>query len=421
MAPISRIAAPPIDQLQSAAGYQLSGCTPPKSEVDVRELGAPKQSLAKAYASTMDRQWCGVTHYSLPQSHLWISLLIRCAVSSVTVAHPSFAGARYFFETPVTLTAMPNLCARVTQTGISREFVRRSLPVWWEDSIAETPAGLQQACLYLAQAFNLDPRSIYSVGAEVRFRTAERKFKLSRNMKEADVEPSANYASAMARLALAAFTTSPSPISSDPIELRKTILSACGIVNLESLLAWCGRVGIPVMHIADMPAKKMLAVAIRSNGKFAIVLSRKGTTSEMLFWLAHELGHIALGHLVLDGFLADEKEAAEQDTDEVEANDFAIKLLNGRPANYALGHFMTAQNFAAAAVQYGKANAIDPGHVILNVAKNMKAFALGKAALKFLTDQDDACAKVNRSFRAHAELERLSGDQAALLGQSLTQ
>lgn len=355
-------------------------------------------------------------------SHLWTSLLIRCAVSLIiNVSLLTFASAFYFFKMPVTLTAMPRLCSRVTQTGISYEFVRRALPAWWEDSIAETPAGLQQACLYLAQAFNLDPRSIYSVDTEVSFRTAERKFKLSRNMKEADVAPSANYASAMARLSLAAFTTDPCPISSDPIKLRNAILDVGGIVNLESLLAWCGSVGIPVIHISDMPGKKMLAVAIRSNGKFAVVLSRKGAASEMLFWLAHEIGHIALGHLASDGFLADEKEGTEQDTDEVEANDFAIKLLNGLSANYKLGHFIAANNFAATAMQYGKANAIDPGHVILNVAKNMKAFALGQAALKFLTDQDDACAKVNRSFRSHADLERLSDDQVVLLGQALTQ
>lgn len=316
---------------------------------------------------------------------------------------------------------MPSLCARVIQSGISREFVRRALPAWWEDSIAETPAGLQQACLYFAQAFNLDPRSIYSGHAEVSFRTAERKFKLSQNMKEVDVAPSANYASAMARLALAASKASPSPISPDPLELRRTVLSAGGIVNLENLLAWCGSVGIPVMHIADMPGKKMLAVAIRSNGNFAVVLSRKGTASEMLFWLAHEIGHIALGHLASDGFLADEKEGAAQDNDEVEANDFALKLLNGRPANYTLGRFMVAQSFATAALQYGKANAIDPGHVVLNVAKNMKAFPLGKAALKFIPDQDDACIKVNRNFYANADFHRLSDDQAALLSQALTQ
>ncbi len=322
---------------------------------------------------------------------------------------------------PVTLTAMPSLYSRVTQIGISPEFVRRALPVWWDDSIAETPAGLQQACLYLAQAFNLDPRSIYGVGTEVSFRSAERKFKLSRNMKEADVAPSANYASAIARLALAAFTPVPRPISGDPIALRQSILNEGDIVNLVSLLAWCGRMGIPVIHIADMPGKKMLAVSIRSNNKFAVVLSRKGTTSEMLFWLAHEIGHIALGHLASDGFIADEKEGADQDPDEVEANDFAIKLLNGQQANYKLGRFMAAENLAATAKQYGKTNAIDPGHIILNVAKNMKAFGLGRAALKFLADQDDACAKVNSSFRTHADLEQISVDQATLLVQALTQ
>lgn len=315
---------------------------------------------------------------------------------------------------------MNRLYSRVTQVGIPRNFVRRALPSWWDDSIADTPAGLQQACLYLAQAFNLDPRSIYNAEAEVRFRVAERKFKISRNMNEADVAPSANYASAMARLALAALKTDQSVIAEDPLELRKAMISGGGVVSLERLLAWCGSVGIPVIHIADMPGKKMLAVAFRNNGRFAIVLSRKGASSEMLFWLAHEIGHIALGHLESDGFLADEKEGSEQDSDEVEANDFAIKLLNGKQASYTLGRFMAPQKFAEAAMSYAEAHGIDVGHVILNVAKNMKAFPLGRAALKCLNDQDDACAIVNQSFRANADFELLSGDQAALLNSALT-
>ena len=49
-----------------------------------------------------------------------------------------------------------------------------------------------------------------------------------------------------------------------------------------------------------------------------------------LFILAHELGHIALGHIEEDGVLIDESmDHNVQDQEEADANAFAIELLTG--------------------------------------------------------------------------------------------
>ncbi|MNC75076.1 hypothetical protein D3C75_1265540 [compost metagenome] len=45
---------------------------------------------------------------------------------------------------------------------------------------------------------------------------------------------------------------------------------------------------------------------------------------------------------------------------------------------------MSAQGLAEAAMAYGKANHVDPGHVVLNFAKHNNAWALGMAAINIL-------------------------------------
>ena len=62
-----------------------------------------------------------------------------------------------------------------------------------------------------------------------------------------------------------------------------------------------------------------------------IVLCRNSRSSAwLLFILAHELAHIALGHIDDDGMLIDENVKRNiQDTEETEANRFAEEVLSG--------------------------------------------------------------------------------------------
>ncbi|XRA80803.1 hypothetical protein RPN52_28755 [Pseudomonas putida] len=90
---------------------------------------------------------------------------------------------------------------------------------------------------------------------------------------------------------------------------------------------------------------------------------------------------------MIDETLGEQSYALDDpDVDEQAADQYAITLLNGR-ANATYGNGtgnMSALGLADAAMQYGKANRVDPGHVVLNFAKHNDAWALGMAAIKLL-------------------------------------
>ncbi|UUE95339.1 ImmA/IrrE family metallo-endopeptidase [Comamonas thiooxydans] len=315
---------------------------------------------------------------------------------------------------------MSALFSRLESVGIPRGFARSALPGWWDDEISDSPSGLQQAQLYLARAFNLDVQTLASPGA-VQFRNAQRKYKLSKGVAEGAVLASAQYATAMAKLALIGCERPQIPLPPSPDALRQACLKYGSTVGLDSLLRYCVDSGVPVLHIENLPGLKMYGLVVRHANRYAIVISRKGAASEILFWLAHEIGHIACGHLQADGFVADEKINADQsDTDEDQADAFAIWLLNGKDkmqyvhANYAL----TAEKLAIAVIEKGNAIGVDPGHIALNYAHGMKRYGVGKAALKLLPNQNGAERAINESLFRSFGAGRLSEDQLELLAHA---
>ena len=315
---------------------------------------------------------------------------------------------------------MSALFSRLESVGIPIGFARGALPSWWSDEISDSPSGLQQAQLYLARAFNLDVKELTSTGV-VKFRNAQPKYKLSKGVAESDVLVSAQYATAMAKLALAGIERPQSAVLSDPVELRKACLKYGSSVDLKSLLSYCYDIGLPILHIENLPSLKMYGLVVRNANRYAIVISRKGYASEILFWLAHEIGHIACGHLQVDGFVADEKiNSVAHDADEQQADDFAIWLLNGRSnAQYSHGKYaLTAEKLAAAAEQKSRTTEVDPGHIALNYAHGMNRHALGKAALKLLPHQTGAERTINDYLFKAFGAGRLSEDQLELLAHA---
>ena len=315
---------------------------------------------------------------------------------------------------------MSALFSRLESVGIPRGFARSALPGWWDDDISDSPSGLQQAQLYFARAFNLDVKSL-AVPGTLQFRDAQRKYKLSKGVTEASVLVSAQYATAMAKLALAGCDRQQTPLPKDPDALRQACLKYGATVGLNSLLSYCVDAGLPVLHIENLPGLKMYGLVVRHADRYAIVISRKGAASEILFWLAHEIGHIASGHLQGDGFVADEKiNVVDSDTDEEQADAFAIWLLNGRDkAQYKHTKYaLTAEKLAAAVIEKGKTIGVDPGHIALNYAHGMERPALGKAALRLIPNQTNAELAINKSLFKSFGAGRLSEDQLELLAQA---
>ncbi len=320
---------------------------------------------------------------------------------------------------PTRDTPMRGLLQKLGTAGISASFAKRVLPSWWDDEVARDPAGLQQAQLYLARAFNVDLRSLADAEQAPRFRANARKYKLSRNVSEGDVSASANYVTGIARVALAACPEEQTAVSDDPVVLRNEILKSHECVSLASLLEWCRHAGIPVLHIDDVPGKKMTGLVVRDKGRYAIVLSKKGHPALLLFHLAHEIGHIGKGHLHEDGFVADEKiDSNSADQDEKEADRFAVCLLNGSNVRYGASDGranLNAERLLLAAIAKGKKNRVDPGHIIANYGFNQDRFPVANLALKRLDGPSQGGAVINEFFFSSICRDLVSDDQIELL------
>lgn len=313
-----------------------------------------------------------------------------------------------------------SLLTRLSSAGVPTSFARMALPSWWDDEIAHTKSGLQQAQMYFARAFHIDLVSLAKASGPVQFEETQRKFKLSRNVTEGDVSVSAHFATAIANLALVGVGAQQTTVPKDPVELRAAILQKHSCVSLSALLAWCAEANIPVLHIHKLPGKKMTGLVVREDGRFAVVLSKKGTPAHLLFHLAHELGHIANGHLQGNGFVVDEKISGADagDADEKEADAYAIRLLNGKEVKWGPAPGAGFRNGAAlykAAHSKATELRIDVGHIILNYGESQKCHPLAAMALKSIPGESDGIKVVNSAFFQSLDVDKLSDDQFELL------
>jgi transcriptional regulator with XRE-family HTH domain len=127
----------------------------------------------------------------------------------------------------------------------------------------------------------------------------------------------------------AGFDSPVGEVPADPRELRRELLGdSNGPVTLEMLLGWAWAHGILVIPL--MGPGGFHAAVWSIEGRPVIVVKESRTL--VAFWLfdiAHELGHIARGHLVAGG-VVDLTSPTDPNTDddlEREATDYALELL----------------------------------------------------------------------------------------------
>lgn len=251
--------------------------------------------------------------------------------------------------------------------GISSKAVTEVMPQWWENSIADDPAGLNEMKVLLARRFSLDPSTLFGNAEKVDFLPVVRRYKGGRNDLIKKLGASTGIASALCRTALSFIKEQQIDHLKDPVALRQMILDAGSpSVGLKQLLDVCWGARIPVLHVT-LPEKlaKFDALVTSNAGRFAVALCRNEDSEAWLaFHIAHEIGHIACGHLDGDGLLVDEKIEASTAQQEHEANEYAATLMGSAglippPLSFRLG--TTAAKFEAMANE----NRILPGHLVL--------------------------------------------------------
>ncbi|RIZ67746.1 MAG: ImmA/IrrE family metallo-endopeptidase [Methylococcales bacterium] len=289
----------------------------------------------------------------------------------------------------VTNPQMKRLYSKLKTVGYNTKYINSLLPDWWDDEIAETPAGLQQASLILGQTFGVRAETLWADSAEAELNLPQGiRFKHRENVIVDDLSVACAIARSLARVVLKVFPTKPRPdFYPDASELRRLLLVDKKWITFQDLLAHCLDMGIPVIHLQHLPkkVKKMEGLAFEQNGHPVIVLTQNHPYGYALFDLAHELGHITLGHVTAEQAMVDKKIDSEAD-DEIEsaANRFAMELLTGDPECKIVprGRNLNGDELATAAILYAEKNHIDPLHIVLNYGHSKKHWGVAHAAIK---------------------------------------
>ncbi|CAE6888741.1 Peptidase_M78 domain-containing protein [Pseudomonas marincola] len=321
------------------------------------------------------------------------------------------------------MTDIQSIYSALREQGLTRQKLSHILPEWLTSDVEATPSGAQQVKLYLARALSLRIRSISETPPRIEFDLPdERRFKRSAKTTDADIEVAVALAQSASRIALSALEKNyvPLPPASD---IRAHLLKQGNRwVGLTQLIEYCWSCGIPILHLATpLLGKKMDGIAMSIKGRPSIVLSSKRQYGYLLFHLAHELGHIALGHLSDNGAIVDDEikegnNVGERDLQELEADRFAIELLTGN-ANTCikLQRRVKAPVLARMAIEYGENNQIDPTHVLLNLAHNDRAlYPLCISAIKSISDSVSDQSRITSSAGSHL-ISGLSSDNEHLL------
>ena len=292
---------------------------------------------------------------------------------------------------PNTTNNAEQLVRRLKGAGISSAAIDAAWPSWWSDEIASEPSGRAELRFALARRLGISPKSLSGERVEFIW-TRQAKFKNG-------PAPGADARSILTSfgISIARSLTAAAPPLADlegqtALDLRRLIMRDRPNVDLDGILSFCWAVGIPVIHLRVFPlqSQSMHAMAVAVGARPAVFLARNSTyPAPTAFTLAHELGHIVLGHVAPSSALVeleDPASAATSDDQELAANRFALALLTAREQPEIVSNVETfnAPSLAAAAKKASDQYAIEPGILALLNAHASGAWAQAMSALKFI-------------------------------------
>jgi hypothetical protein len=320
---------------------------------------------------------------------------------------------------------------RLKSFGLSNAAIDAAWPRWWSGEAETSPAARADLRFSLARNLGLDPRSLLADGRTPAFTWhGQARFKHLATEDTLERDAIESFGRAIGALLLRAAPEQVSVPALEAHELRQLVLRQSPYVRLADLLSIAWSIGIPVVHLTvfPWPQKRMAAMSVRVGERYAILLAKDSVyPAQVAFYLAHELGHLALSHFVNDAVIVDFEEStptlARDDSEEVAADRFALELLTGEPdlkVLPAIGH-STAAELARVVVAAGPDLQIEPGTLALCFGYSTRRWATAFAAMKSIySTPKPVWAEVNRVARQQLRLDELSEDAAdyveAILG-----
>ena len=280
--------------------------------------------------------------------------------------------------------------------GLSESAVEAAWPIWWSEDAANSASAQTELRFSLARKLGLDPRSLLEDGSP-RFiwQGEQAKFKGLSTQAEGELTAIGAYGISLGKGLIKATEVGPSIVGVSALQLRSNILRNHPYIRLIDLLGLCWAIGLPVIHLRVFPvsAKRMCAMAVRIGERFAVLLGKDAQyPAPIAYYLAHELGHVALGHIgngnaVID--LDDPLGSLVSDEDEIAADNFAIELLTGS-SKYTVESDVRQHNataLATAALLSADALHVEPGTLALCFGHTTGEWQKANAAMKMIYNE----------------------------------
>jgi Zn-dependent peptidase ImmA (M78 family) len=331
--------------------------------------------------------------------------------------------------TQTQIKEMKTLYERLSEVGFPKKFVRdNALPDWWDEEFEATSGAVLEAAVYVSRRLNLDIKSLLKSETTPTFKqSCQPKFKTKQGTKPENILVAQCLAERVAEMIAYTCVTEIKPLPNSAKSVRDEIVQKRQYVDLEGLLEFCWNYGIPVVHFDKFPKSQGVCrfegmVTFVYERPVIVISSSHHSPAWLLFILGHELGHIIKGHLNGSAIVDEEVNPENQDNEEIEANEFAVELLLGRPdITYYSPRRFTGEELVTYAQNISNRDAVDPGVVVLNYAwgkanqtANKKSqqiiWATARKALKILEGIADAPKKINCYARNYLNLDKLDGD-----------
>lgn len=264
----------------------------------------------------------------------------------------------------------------IRQAGLAPSIVDAAWPDWWSDEADASDSARTELRFSIARKLGLDPRTLLDDQAPRWIWDDAARFKSFRGDVQGHQPAISSFGMALGRILLSATENANVEVPGQvgAAHLRALMLKNRPIVGLIELVQLAWGLGIPVIHLRAYPlsAKQMSAMSVCLNDRFVIFLAKDSQyPAPSAFHLAHELGHIFLGHLapgqsIVDlGGLGDPDDDA--DDEERGADAFAMELLTG-DSDLRLkieGEGRGARRLAAQALAVQQQHRIEAGIVAL--------------------------------------------------------
>jgi len=315
--------------------------------------------------------------------------------------------------------------------GFPRSLQNMLLPEWVTPEVLSDATVSSEIAAILAKRLGLRASPLFAASPRVEsLRRRDIKYKRSIPNKSKNLRAATSIAISVAESVASACRVEFSPLTGSADALRKEVLASFpgNWLGLRNLLMTCWSHGVPVVYLAGLGqgVAKMDGMVVYTGDRPVIILSKVSPLwAWQLFILAHEVAHVVLGHVAPGEILVDEElseasYALDNDLDERAADRFAIELLNGRPnATYTLSeNRANFRELADGAYEFGKANQIDPGHIVLNFANQSGKWDVGIAAAKVLQGENPpASVVISEAMWRCIDPEALPMDTIEFLGR----